>query len=204
MLYTQLMSCYVKSYEYSFRIRKPRSMETDIIDLQRWRRRSKQSLHKLHLVELFLAKNLVHRSDRIGFEDISAYTTLREDFRYLSTRIEHHDRSFESIIPVAATIVQLTDTRISINEAVNVRYLTYVGLVFLPLTFASGIFSMQDRFLPGQGSFAIYISVAVPLVTVVVVVSLVSSANCKRWRQRLSCHEDDTQTQKGGIAKFES
>ncbi|KAI1092368.1 hypothetical protein F5B19DRAFT_454446 [Rostrohypoxylon terebratum] len=188
MIYVQLMSCYVKFYEYSFGSSERRSTEADIVELQRWRRRSKQSLHKLYLVEVFLAKHLGPQSTTPQIDnDLSSnpYATLREDYRYLSTQVEHYSRSLEFILPVAATIVQLTESRRSITEAVNVRYLTYIALIFVPLTFASGLFSMQDGFLPGQGRFWIYIVVAVSLVIVVLALSLVTPIVHKRWKQVL-------------------
>lgn len=183
MVYIQLMSCCVKTYEYSFKSCEHRSTEADVIDLQRWRRRSKQSLHKLYLVELFMAKHLGSQvATTIPNNDAQTvlYFTLRDDFRYLSTQIKHYSRSLEFILPVAATVVQLTEARRSIIEATNVRYLTYIALVFVPLTFASSLFSMTGDFLPGRGNFWIYAAVAVPLVVVVLVLSLIPNIRCSQ------------------------
>ncbi|KAI1213574.1 uncharacterized protein F4807DRAFT_470863 [Annulohypoxylon truncatum] len=188
MTYIQLMSCYVKFYEYSFRGHEHRSAEADIIDLQRWRRRGKQSLHKLYLVELFMDKHLCPQPTKPqlnGDMKTIPYTTLREDFRYLSTQIEHYSRALEFILPVATTTMQLAEARRSIIEAANVRYLTYIALVFVPLTFASSLFSMQEGFIPGQGNFWIYATVAVPLMIVVLALSLVTSVVRGRWKQVL-------------------
>ncbi|KAI1439367.1 hypothetical protein F5Y02DRAFT_426302 [Annulohypoxylon stygium] len=182
MIYVQLMSCYVKFYEYSFGSGEHRSTEVDIIELQRWRRRSKQSLHKLYLVEVSLATIPLAKTDINSLP----YATLQEDFRYLSTQVENYSRSLEFILPVAATIVQLTEARRSITEAANVRYLTYIALIFVPLTFSSGLFSMQDGFLPGQGRFWIYVAVALPLMVVVLVLSLITPVVHRRWRQMLA------------------
>lgn len=186
MSYTLLMSCYVKLFEYNFRDSEQHSTEADITDLQRWRRRAKQSAHKLYLVDLFMSKQLdtpasePHCASSM-LSNKAAYVTLREDFRYISAEIEHYSRSLEQIIPVAATIVQLKAARRSITEAVNVRYITYLALVFVPLTFASGLFSMQDGFLPGQGSFVTYVSVAVPLVVGVLALSFITPTNLRNW-----------------------
>ncbi|KAH7260881.1 uncharacterized protein BKA55DRAFT_559939 [Fusarium redolens] len=46
-LYNHLISRYFKYYEYSMNDIAHRLHNDDIIDLQRWRRRSKQSQHKL-------------------------------------------------------------------------------------------------------------------------------------------------------------
>jgi hypothetical protein len=180
MVYTLLMSAYVKFYEYSFRNPTKRSMEADIVDLQRWRRRGKQSLHKLALVEQSLQCIVPHPHDDASLDN-TAYQKLRQDFRYLSTQVEYYSQSFESTLSVAASIVQLTDARRSIDEAINMRNLTYIALVFIPMTFASGLLSMQDDFLPGRKDFGTYLALAVPLVAVVLGFSLVTSAAFRNW-----------------------
>jgi hypothetical protein len=179
-VYTLVMNRYVRLYEYSFRSGEHRSTEDDIIELQRWRRRAKQGLWKLHLVELFLAEHLDLPS-KSSTVDSAPYRTLLQDYRHLSTQIEHYSRALELILPVAATIIQLKDTRRAITEAVNVRYLTYIALVFMPLTFVSSLFSMQEGFLPGQESFKIYIALALPLVIIVLVFSSAPLFDFRRW-----------------------
>jgi len=56
VLYSLLMQAYAKHYEYSFNSL-PRIIDNvknqDFLELHRWRRRSKQSFYKLHLVEIF-------------------------------------------------------------------------------------------------------------------------------------------------------
>ncbi|RDW85437.1 hypothetical protein BP5796_03762 [Coleophoma crateriformis] len=189
MAYVLLMNSCIKFYEYSFRQFEHRSIEADITDLQRWRRRGKQSLLKLQAVELFIDKHLAlqstspHLNNNVSLvnDNNNPYATLQEDYRYLSTQIEQYSRSLESILPLAATIVQLTDARRSISEAVNVRYLTYIAMVFVPLTFVSSLFSMSNGFVPGQAKFWVYMAVAAPLMVVVLSFALITSINIRSW-----------------------
>ncbi|RDW75406.1 hypothetical protein BP6252_06548 [Coleophoma cylindrospora] len=129
MVYVLFMNSCIKFYEYEYSVRhfEHRSIEADITDLQRWRRRGKQSLLKLQAVELFIDKHLALQPTRshlnnnasLDRDNNDPYATLREDYRYLSTQIEQYSRSLESILPLAATIIQLVDARRSISEAVN-------------------------------------------------------------------------------------
>ena len=167
MLYLRLLNSYLKHYEYSFYHASRVSLEADLDELQRWRRRCKQSSHKLCLVELFLDKQLSGSQSSNAINKVDQYVALRDDFRYLASEIDHSCRYLELILPMAGTVIQLVETRQSIKESVNVRYLTYIGLVFLPLTFVSGLFSMSDGFIPGQRDFWIYTAVAAPLLFVV-------------------------------------
>ncbi|KAI1330472.1 hypothetical protein F5Y16DRAFT_18533 [Xylariaceae sp. FL0255] len=167
MLYVRLLNSYLKHYEYSFHHTARQPIEADLDDLQRWRRRCKQSSHKLRLVELFLDQQLSNLQLAKSGRKVNQYAVLRDDFRYLASEVDLSCRYLELILPMAGTIVQLVDTRRSIKEAINVRYLTYVGLIFVPLTFVSGLFSMSDGFIPGQGNFWIYAAVAAPLLLIV-------------------------------------
>lgn len=45
--------------------------------------------------------------------------------------------------------------------------MTYIALVFIPLSFTSTIFSMSDDFGPGKDRFWIYFATAIPLLLVV-------------------------------------
>jgi Mg2+ and Co2+ transporter CorA len=50
----------------------------------------------------------------------------------------------------------------SLAEAKAVRALTVVGMLYLPLTFTSALFSMGQDYGPGQGKFWVYWAVALP------------------------------------------
>jgi hypothetical protein len=44
-------------------------------------------------------------------------------------------------------------------------------MVFIPLAFCTGIFSMNDHYLPGTASFWIYFAVSIPLIVIVFLVA---------------------------------
>ncbi|CAH0044545.1 unnamed protein product [Clonostachys solani] len=146
LLYTLLISRYCKHYEYSLNDISTRLHDNDIIDLQRWRRRTKQSLQKLailaHFVE-YWGQGL----------DKQAGDMMLNDIQYIQKQLDDYSRSLEQMLAVATSMVQLLDSRRSILEAVSVRRLTYIALVFVPLSWVSSLFSMSDTYLPGHGRF---------------------------------------------------
>ncbi|KAK8005399.1 hypothetical protein PG990_011436 [Apiospora arundinis] len=139
MQYTHLMSRYVKHYEFSLKddlhLRLHRE---DIVDLQRWRRRSNQTLHKLMLTEQFIA----HR--RGAEPDQALWSDVLDDYRFLTTRVEKYRSSLELIVPLATAMAQIADTRKSMLEASSVKHLTLIALVFVPLAYVASVFSMSD------------------------------------------------------------
>ncbi|CAG9986826.1 unnamed protein product [Clonostachys byssicola] len=157
LLYTLLISRYCKHYEYSLNDISTRLHDDDIIDLQRWRRRTKQSRQKLEILAHFIeywGQGL----------DKQAGNIMLKDIQYIQKQLDDYSRSLEQMLTVATSMVQLLDSRRAILEAVSVRRLTYIALIFVPLSWVSSLFSMSDTYLPGHSRFWVYFAVAVPLV----------------------------------------
>ena len=56
----------------------------------------------------------------------------------------------------------------SLSASRSMKALTLAGIVFIPLTYTSSLFSMTENFMPGAQKFWIYFAVAFPLMLVVV------------------------------------
>lgn len=157
MMYDHLMSRFVKHYEYSLQDIHSRLHDPEIQDLQRWRRRSKQTIHKLDLTKRYV-------TCWMGKEpDMEPWKIILDDVSHITSQITQYAHSLEQMVPVATSMVQLLDSRRSIEEAVNVRRLTFIALVFIPLSWAASLFSMADDFVPGAAHFWVYFAVSLPL-----------------------------------------
>jgi hypothetical protein len=165
MLYTHLTSRYLKYYEYSLNDIQNRLHNNDIVDLQRWRRRIIQSQHKLNLLVEVVDSSLQQEDDK------QPWTIMLKDINYIHSQFGHYRHSLEQMIPVATSMVQLLDSRRSIVEAVNVRRLTYIALVFVPLSWVASLFSMSDNYSPGNEHFWVYFATALPLLFLVLLIS---------------------------------
>lgn len=167
VLYSHLVSRYHKYYEYSLQDVHKRPLESDIVDLQRWRRRITQSRQKLSLLSQFIT---YWRKDEV---DKQPWEMLLLDIDSIMSKLQHYGHSMEQVVPVATGMVQLLDARESARQAANVTTLTYIATVFVPLSWVAGLFSMSDRFLPGGEKFWVYVSTAFPLSLAVLLVSVV-------------------------------
>lgn len=185
ILYALLMGRYVKYYEYSsetVQMRRESFEEYDIIELHRWRRRSLQSLHKLGIVRRFVEhwgpkeKNLSLETgvtnNATTQEESVIWNLLIGDIKYVEKQIMQHARSLEALIPIITALIQLVDTKRAISQAEDTRRLTYIAIVFLPMSFITGLFSMSEPYGPGSDRFWIYWVVALPL-TAFIIVALV-------------------------------
>ncbi|KAJ9269113.1 hypothetical protein DTO212C5_4796 [Paecilomyces variotii] len=141
IVYSLLMGRYVKFYEYSFHTAQSRVSHfehADVLELHRWRRRSQQSLHKLRMTRYFVE----YWGEK---EPTTIWHQLVLDFKHLEEQIEQHARSLEVLSPINTSLVQLIDSRKSISQAEDVKRLSFVALVFIPLSFVTGIFSMAEQ-----------------------------------------------------------
>lgn len=166
MLYMHLVSRYLKYYEYSLQNIHNRLHDTDIVELQRWRRRSKQSQHKLHLLSVFISYWLSVEIDKRPWD------MLLKDIDYIRLQLKDYSHSIELMVPVATSMVQLLDSRQSVLQAANITRLTYIALVFVPLSWVTGLFSMSENFSPGEEHFWMYFATALPLLLVVLFISI--------------------------------
>jgi len=85
----------------------------------------------------------------------------------------------------------------SLAEEKAVRALTIVGMLYLPLEFTAGLFSMGQDYGPGQSRFWVYWVVAVPSVClasvmyIFVVKVMLSGAMDGKWKMSGSSNNGD-------------
>lgn len=187
IMYLNVVSRYLMYYRYSLQTMPGRQHEADIVDLQRWPRRINQSQLKLTVLKEFISYWLDEQMEKKPWEMILS------DIDYLQSHLREYSFSMERAVPVATAMVQLLDVQQSGRHAANVTLLTYIALVFVPLSWVTGLFSMSERYSPGQKNFWVYFATAVPLCLVVLFVSVVPYYRQKwmmaglhsSWRQDL-------------------
>lgn len=110
--------------------------------------------------------------------DTASWTESGVDFQYIYMRLRTlKDRSqvlndsLTGLTGIIGNSRALVEAKRSSREAKTVKTLTLVAMIFIPLGFTTGIFSMSDGYLPGKGQFWIFIAVSFPLVIVVFMVT---------------------------------
>lgn len=167
MNYVAIMSRTTKKYNYKMNELDQtetslNNLNDDLRSLQSWLRRTMSTQQKIASVIRFLDP----KSEKAELE---VRTQLWEDYQYLAASIEACAHRLEVTLPITTSMVQIIDSRQSLREASYISRLTYLALVFLPLTFISGLFSMEGAFAAGNPRFWVYFVVAVPVTLGVVV-----------------------------------
>ncbi|CAG9948361.1 unnamed protein product [Clonostachys rosea f. rosea IK726] len=109
-----------------------------------------------------------------GSTSDTTWTESKLDFQYIHHELNRlveralfFNESLTGLTGIVGNEQALAETRRSIREAKAVKALTLVGMVFIPLAFTTGLFSMSDEYLPGMEKFWTFFAVSVPLVLLV-------------------------------------
>lgn len=170
--YVAVMQRCIKQYEYQGdELPDLDKFNNDLRELQGWRRRSMLSQDKIKAVVRRLQSSQPYKASRYsnGEESIAE---LVEDFEHIINKIETAGRRLENMLPVVTSLVQIMDARQSFTETANIRRLTILALIFVPLSYVSSLFSMNEQNMPGSAHFWVYFAVAVPVTAVVFLVAL--------------------------------
>ncbi|CRK29233.1 hypothetical protein BN1708_004910 [Verticillium longisporum] len=157
--------------------RDPSGINSSLAKLHPWRR------------SVPLYKTLIKEATAKVFNSsngpLSEYTlSLKEDFRVVEEGIDTLLQRIERIVAVATAIISIEESRRGYSLNQDLGRLTYLAVVFAPLSFVTGFFSMSEDVSSLRGTYWIYFCVALP-VTVLAFV-LVDMARVKRWARRWS------------------
>jgi hypothetical protein len=186
----------VDNHEYfgEFSFQHLDNFQSNLLSLQSWRRSSLGSLVKVRAVTNFLSSHCA------TVPPSAIWSSLMTDYMHIATHIELYSRRLQDMIPVITSLGQIIESRQSFTETRNIGRLTYLALVFVPLTYVSSIFSMTGDTAPGRKFFWVYFAVAIPMLAVVFLVarpprkaifSLLEYLGCGRvaWMEKAGSRE---------------
>jgi len=160
--YIEILLHSIKQYEYSAERSQPPAsnqsltkLDLDLRALQKWGRRCIQTLHKLNAVTRFVKCCDIPTSNK------ETYDSIVEDYEYIAGMVETYAGRIEVMLQVATSLVQIVDSRRSLREAENVTRLTNLALLFVPLSFVTSLFGMNDGI--SSHVLALFFAVSVPL-----------------------------------------
>lgn len=192
--YTEVMYDCIKRFEYQgSQLPKLDDLNTDLRELQSWRRRTLRSQQKCKAI---IRKLKAFKST--DTEHDAAMSTLIDDYEAIDENIKVAGRTLENVLPVVTSLVQIIDARQSFAETANIRRLTILALAFVPLGFVASLFSMNPTNMPGSTHFWVYFAVAVPLTLLVFLIARPPTALrrhvvpwlCTRLRRRKDLTSD--------------
>jgi hypothetical protein len=165
--YVAVMHHCIKQFEYQHKsMPELDQFDRDLGELQAWGRRTFLSQSKIEtLIRLLRSPNFsTHKSDR-------QLDCLAEDLDFILHKMQDAGRRLENKLPIVMTSVQIADARRTYAEQADIKRLTVLALVFVPLTFVASLFSMNTENMPGSKDFWVYFAVAIPVTLLVILIA---------------------------------
>lgn len=130
-----------------------------------WPRRVASSTVSLRRSVLFIKKH--SRLD----DNSTSWEALRDDYEYITASLVQHGERLQTSVLSVTMFLQLLESRRVSSETKHVSRLTVLALTFVPLSFVSSLFSMNEVFSPGGPLFWVYFVVATPLLITVFILA---------------------------------
>ncbi len=188
MTYLELIYHSMKQYECSPGNTQPAMKQIELLNaniyaLQQWSRRCLATAHKMHYVIDFLRYRVTKD------EDMEYSAMLIGDYDQIASSIDAYNHRFDALVSIATSLIQAIDSRKSLTETISISRLSYLALSFIPLTFVSGLFSMNESIAPGGKLFGLYFAVSIPLCILVFLIvhpptGTVDAIKALNWRSR--------------------
>ena len=165
-MYLEVMYHSTKHYEYNpskhpHELVQLATLTSDLSALQKWARRCMATSHKIQYVISFLKNRSTED------QDTEARNLLMEDYEHIDSSLATYGHRMDAMVPVVTSLIQIIDTQRSLTETTRISRLSNLALVFVPLQFVSGFFSMNETIVAGSKVFWLYLVIAVPLSTLV-------------------------------------
>jgi Mg2+ and Co2+ transporter CorA len=141
-----------------------------LADVNRWRRRSWRLLDDMNWNLDALRTSARKTTSSASTEGEDEDGDIWSDFESIHQRLDDCRKRIESLLPVVIGIFSLLEAQRSTFETKYATWLGILAMLFVPLTFTSGLFSMSDGYVPGEKHFWIYWAVALPLIAFVFLV----------------------------------
>jgi len=104
-----------------------------------------------------------------------SWSSCDEDFRYVRRRLWDMKKRTNDLVLSLNGVISIIEIKRSLEEAKSLKTLTILGMLFVPLSFSSTLFSMNQAYIPGGSHFWVYLAVAIPLVLVTILAVLGTS-----------------------------
>ena len=164
-------------------------LDTSLKKLHPWRRRFpvNHSMVAEALEQVFYQQRFKSTSSNGRTNWLS---DLQRDFEIVLAQLTALQTRAERIISVATAIISIEESKKAIQQNHNLTRLTYLAVVFVPLSWVSSLFSMSEDLSDLGRTFWTYFVVAIPLTVIALLMARYSFnismifERFKAWRRK--------------------
>ncbi|KAL6708729.1 hypothetical protein ACN47E_002425 [Coniothyrium glycines] len=134
----------------------------------------------------------------INFDNYEGFEDIVPDFRRVLALLVELQERVDRLSGVVASEISIEDSRRGLEENHNMARLTWLATIFIPMTFVSGLYSMNGSVSELKQTYWIYFVTAMPFTLVVMAVGWVAGGgSLTPWKKTST-------KQRGGIGSNES
>jgi Mg2+ and Co2+ transporter CorA len=131
----------------------------------------------------FSNRSLVIDTDGINFEDFTGYEDIAPDFLRVSKAIDVLQERVDRLTDIVTSEINIEDSRRGLVENHNMARLTWLATVFIPLSFISSMYSMNEDISALKTTYGWYWLTAVPFTLLVMLIGwMVGMESWTPWK----------------------
>ena len=154
-------------------------LQVTIKKLHTWRRRS--PIFRTLVSEVL--ENVVKRENFMASPENLVHD-LQKDFEILLSNIDTLQLRADRIMSVVTAVMSIEESKKAFEQNRSLARLTWLAITFAPLSFITGLFSMNGELTTLLSTFRVYFAVALPLTALILFLTRCSSIGARiRWKE---------------------
>ena len=157
-------------------------LQVTIGKLHTWRRR----LPIFRTLVSEVSENVVKRENFMASPENLVHD-LQKDFEILLSTIETLQVRADRIMSVVTAVMSIEESKKAFEQNRSLARLTWLAITFAPLSFITGLFSMNGQLTTLVSTFRVYFAVALPLTALVLFLTRFANVGMRvRWKEIFS------------------
>ncbi|CAG5175184.1 uncharacterized protein ALTATR162_LOCUS7996 [Alternaria atra] len=138
-------------------------------------------------------RSVISENLAINFENVEGFEDIVPDFKRVLAAVNELQERVDRLTSIVTSEISIEDSRRGLEENHNMARLTWLATIFIPLTFISGLYSMNESVSALKTTYGWYFLTAVPFTLIVMAIGWVAGGgSLTPWRK-------DSTKQKGMI-----
>jgi Mg2+ and Co2+ transporter CorA len=118
----------------------------------------------------------------INFDEANGFEDIIPDFRRVLTVVNELQQRVDRLTGIVTSEISIEDSRRGLVENHNMARLTWLASIFIPLSFISSMYSMNEDITALKSTYGWFFLTAVPFTLLVMAVGYFAGGNMKRKR----------------------
>ncbi|CAG5183779.1 uncharacterized protein ALTATR162_LOCUS10750 [Alternaria atra] len=125
-------------------------------------------------------RSVISENLAINFENVEGFEDIVPDFKRVLAAVNELQERVDRLTSIVTSEISIEDSRRGLEENHNMARLTWLATIFIPLTFISGLYSMNESVSALKTTYGWYFLTAVPFTLIVMAIGWVAGVEASR------------------------